>query len=134
MDGGRREAHAGFVAHFTDAIYEPDAPDNDEVALFGTDEGADELREWSKRPDELLAHPTVRYMLGEDAEAIVASARSAEQPDIDDALIGAGFTLIRVAGRIDREGRTWVREALRGGPGVARLAGSWSFTDQRRAA
>ncbi len=105
-------AHPRFAAHFTRRIYDPDDFRNDELPPFGSDEGSDEVHDWAERIDELRRNPTLRHMLGEHADAEIASLRTHAQVDADDILIGAGFTLLRFTGQIDAEGRGWLLEAL----------------------
>lgn len=105
-------AHPSFAAHFTDPIYDPDDYQNDERPPFGSDEGWDEVHDWAERIDDLQAHPTLRYMLGDNAEGQMAELRDIEQIDVDDILIGQGFTLLRFTGQIDPEGRGWLLEVL----------------------
>ena len=79
---------------------------------FGSDEGSDEIHDWADRLDELRQNPTLRYMVGTDADALIANLRKSESVDVDDIVVGQGFTLLRFTGQIDGEGRRWLREAL----------------------
>ena len=104
--------HPRFAAHFKQRFYDADDARNDDLPPFGNDEGSDEVHEWAGRLDELQTHPTLRHMLGEDADGVVAELRTSEQADVDDILIGTGFSLLRFTGQIDAEGRAWLRKAL----------------------
>ncbi|MGW5237602.1 hypothetical protein ACWEOW_01575 [Monashia sp. NPDC004114] len=139
LEGTGAPAHEAFVAHFTDPIYDDPA---EEFAPFGSDEGADILSEWVERADDLDDRSTVRFVLqdwfedSEDLQAFLhdlelaaegtsgSSAEGAQTPgpripepggDVDGATIvlGAGFTLLRLTGHIDSEGRRLVLAALR---------------------
>ncbi len=112
-------ADPAFRAHFADSVYED--PEG-EFAPFGTDEGADLLAEWSERVEELSDDMTVADLLAESGfegvlEDLDLSDSGAAVPEpggpIDAAtiVVGAAFTLLRLAGRIDPEGR---QAALRG--------------------
>lgn len=111
-----RPAHPAFAAHFTRAVYDPDAEAfGDDVPPFGSDEGWDQVFEWAERADELAAHPTLRFMIEANdmsADEFVAELAATEQVDVDDILIGMGFTLLRYTGQIDPEGRGWLEQAL----------------------
>lgn len=116
---GLPEAAPAFVTHFTDPIYDDPA---DEFAPFGTDEGWDLLHEWAERRDELSPSTTVADLIGESAfDEFVAKLDEEESPGIPapggqvDAatiIIGAGFTLLRLAGHIDDAGREQTLKAL----------------------
>ena len=139
IDGTGAPAHEAFVAHFTDPVY--DDP-SEEFAPFGTDEGADILAEWVERAEDLDSGSTVRFVLQdafEDPEDLQAfleglavasdgtSGSSAEgdptpgtripesggEVDVATIVLGAGFTLLRLTGHIDSEGRGLVLAALR---------------------
>jgi len=105
-------SHPLFASHFTKRLYDAEDFSNDDVAPFGTDEGWDAVREWADRVDDLVANPTLRYMIGQDADAFIAELKADPQTDVDDVVIGQGFTLLRVTGQIDAEGRAWLTEAL----------------------
>lgn len=118
-DDSLPEAAPAFAAHFTHPVYEDQAS---EIAPFGTDEGWDMLHEWAERRDELTAATTVRDLLvdsgfeGIEEELDVPEQSSIPQPggqtDAAVVTIGAGFTLLRLTGRIDREGRALTLKAL----------------------
>lgn len=111
------EAAPAFAAHFTDPIY--DDPGT-EFAPFGSDEGWDMLHEWDERRDELTPQTTVADLIEGSGFADLVSAAGFEFSDdipepggLEDAAtiaVGAGFTLLRLTGQIDAEGR---RESLR---------------------
>lgn len=105
-------AHPRFAAHFTHQLYDPDDFRNVELPPFGSDEGSDEVHDWAERLEELQRNPTLRYMLGNSADAVISDLRAHAQVDADDILIGQGFTLLRFTGRIDLEGRRWLVETL----------------------
>lgn len=107
--------HPTFLAHFTDEIYGEDAG---EFGPFATDEGSDILARWSERPEKLAAGATVRQLLEDDVEDPsevdeMASGRF-DSEDVDGAtiVVGAAFTLLRLAGSIDTEGKAAVLAAL----------------------
>lgn len=106
-------AHANFADHFTDPLY--DDP-SEELAPFGSDEGADMLAEWADRRSELGASTTVRMLLADgvdDVDQLVAELEVEPDAGVDSIIIGAGFTLLRLCGHIDAEGRDLVNGALR---------------------
>lgn len=108
-----------FAAHFTDPVYNDPAG---EFAPFGTDEGFDQLYQWDERRDELGADTTVAELIDESGFAdVVKSLDSPEgagipkpggQVDAAVITIGAGFTLLRLTGHIDEEGRQHTLKAL----------------------
>lgn len=108
-----------FRAHFTDPVYDDGG---DEMAPFGSDEGWDMLMEWGERRDELSARTTVRELLDEsdfgemidelDVPEPPGIPMPAGQVDAATITIGAGFTLLRLTGHIDEEGRRLVLKAL----------------------
>lgn len=113
------DARASFTAHFSDPIYEDVA---DEFAPFGSDEGWDLLHEWAERRDELRAGTTLAELIEESgfgdlaAEIVVQEDSGIPAPggQIDAAtiVVGAGFTLLRLSGRIDDAGRQHMLDAL----------------------
>lgn len=107
--------HPAFAAHFTDPLYDDEGA---EFAPFGTDEGWDMLAEWSERVDELNDASTVRQLLaehgGDDIDGFIEEAVG-DATDLGGIVIGAGFTLLRLTGRIDDEGRQWTLAALDAG-------------------
>lgn len=112
-------AHPAFSAHFTDPLYDDEGA---EFAPFGTDEGWDLVMEWGERRDELTAASTVRDVVEDDelydealAELGRVPAEGEDAPDLVDTatiVVGAGFTLLRLTGRIDEEGKQLVLQAL----------------------
>lgn len=124
MDDTLPPAHPRFLAHFTHRLYDADDYTNDDVPPFGNDEGSDEVHDWAERTDELRDHPTLRHMLGDEADAMIADLERTPQTDVDDIVIGQGFTLLRFTGQIDPEGRRWLVDALR-----RQKAGGWDGTE-----
>jgi uncharacterized protein YfeS len=108
-------ADDAFTDHFTSPIYD-DA--GDELAPFGTDEGADLLADWAARTDELGPTTTVRDLLADglddpaDVDGMLAELDDEDGVDAATVVVGAGFTLLRLTGQIDDEGRTAVLRAL----------------------
>lgn len=120
-DEGLPQAHPAFDAHFTDPLYEDEA---DELAPFGSDEGWDLVHGWGGRRAELSASSTVRDLLEDDEmgfalDELDAPAEPSPVPepggrvDASVIVVGAGFTLMRLTGQIDDEGRELVLAALR---------------------
>jgi uncharacterized protein YfeS len=122
-DGGTSETRVGidapaddaFTEHFTSPIYnDPEG----EFAPFGNDEGADLLAEWAERADELGPTSTVRDLLADgfddpaDVDGLVADLDTEDDVDAAFIIVGAGFTLLRLTGLIDDEGRRLVLRAL----------------------
>ena len=110
--------HPGFVARFTDPLYEDEG---EELAPFGSDEGWDLVREWGERRDELSADATVQEVLDESPfpEAVAHLGDPDERVpgplggvDAATYVIASGFTLLRLTGRIDHEGRAATLRAL----------------------
>jgi uncharacterized protein YfeS len=108
-------ADDAFTEHFTSPIYDDPAG---EFAPFGNDEGADMLADWAERTDELSPTSTVRDLLADgsddpgDVDAMFAELDDEDGIDAAFFVIGAGFTLLRLTGQIDDEGRTAVLRAL----------------------
>jgi uncharacterized protein YfeS len=104
-----------FTDHFTSPIYDDPAG---EFAPFGTDEGADLLTEWAARRDELGPASTVRDLLSAavddpaDVDGLMADLDDEDGVDAATIVVGAGFTLLRLTGQIDDEGRALVQRAL----------------------
>lgn len=108
-----------FAAHFTDPVY--DDPAN-ELAPFGSDEGWDLLYEWDERRDELQPDTTVADLIEKSGFAGIVSELDIDegagipapggQIDAATITIGAGFTLLRLTGHIDEEGRQQTLKAL----------------------
>ena len=96
---------AAFSAHFTDPLYDDPV---DEMAPFGSDEGADLLAEWAERRDELDATSTVANVLDDSPPHGLAPGT------VDDAIAvrSAGFVLLRLTGHIDDAGRRATLAAL----------------------
>jgi hypothetical protein len=103
--------HPSFAAHFTNPIYDADAAENDDILPFGTDEGFDTVWDWADRIAELQADPRLDVVLGVDARHIAAEAR--EDDEAADALIAAGFTLLRYTGAIGPADRRILAQVVR---------------------
>jgi uncharacterized protein YfeS len=116
---GLPKADAAFAAHFTDPVYNDPSG---EFAPFGTDEGYDLLHEWADRRDELGPNTTVADLIEESGFAdVVSELDSPEgagipspggQVDAATITIGAGFTLLRLTGHIDKAGRNQTLKAI----------------------
>lgn len=105
-------AHQHFVAHFTDPLYEDSGG---EFVPFGTDEGADMLANWAARRSELSQSSSLRDLLSEyvdDVDEFLGALADAADVGLDAVIIGAGFTLLRLTGQIDVEGRVVLGKAL----------------------
>ena len=103
--------HPEFAAHFRDPIY--DDP-GDDLAPFGNDEGWDLLAGWVKRADELDSGSTLAQILPEwfeDAPLVPADLNE-DDVGLNDIVIGAGFTLLRLTGQIGEADRALVLRAL----------------------
>lgn len=119
LDGDLPKAAPEFAAHFTHGIYED--PTN-EFAPFGSDEGWDLLHEWAEQRDQLEPSTTLADLIEASGFADVVaefdSTRPESMPDpggqVDAATvtIGAGFTLLRLTGHIDEDGRQQTLKAL----------------------
>jgi uncharacterized protein YfeS len=111
---GLPNAHPRFAAHFTDPLYDDQGG---EFAPFGTDEGADVLAEWAARRSELSESASLRTLLSAEGldDGDFLADQPGREPDVglDAAIIGAGFTLLRLTGQIDPEGREILSGALR---------------------
>lgn len=112
-------ADPAFARHFTDPVYEDQGG---EFAPFGTDEGWDMLYEWAARRSTLDDSTTVADLLnGTDFGWVTETLDEPEGPGIPEPagqvdaatiMIGAGFTLLRLTGHIDDEGRRQTLKAL----------------------
>lgn len=105
-------AHPRFASHFTDPLY---GDQGGEFAPFGTDEGADLVAEWADRRADLETSGTLRSLLAEefdDVDEFLADQASDADVGMDAMIIGAGFTLLRLTGRIDTDGREILAAAL----------------------
>jgi len=108
-----------FAAHFTDPLYDDPAS---ELAPFGTDEGADLLHEWAGRRDELGPSSTLAHLLEEEGASEMVEDLDLPVTDPDRApdglvdaattVVGAGFTLLRLTGRLDVQGLADTRKAV----------------------
>lgn len=99
------KADPAFAAHFTDPLYEDVS---DERTPFGSDAGADILASWESMRDDLGPESTVADVLGGYPEAYLGDE------SFDDAQMvqGAGFTLLRLTGHIDEDGKRATLRAL----------------------
>jgi hypothetical protein len=103
--------HPSFAAHFRDPIYDDPA---DDFAPFGNDEGADLLADWADRAEKLGSGSTLRQIAPEwfeDAPLLPADLNE-DDVDLNDIVIGAGFTLLRLTGQIGEQDRALVLRAL----------------------
>lgn len=103
--------HPRYVAHFTDPLYDDVS---DDAAPFGSDQGADMLRDaelagWTLPPDSTIAS---LLPWGTVEECFAEAARG----DIDGLLLiyAAGFLLLRFEGRISDADREVLLRALEG--------------------
>lgn len=101
--------HPRFAAHFTDPLY---YDEGEELAPFGSDEGSDTLYNWIDRRDQVDDSTTVRWLLEQDMPGFFGHPEWSGT-DVDAFVIAAGFTLILLTGRIDREGKDLALNALR---------------------
>ena len=103
--------HPEFAAHFRDPIYDDPA---DGFAPFGNDEGWDLLADCVKRIDELDGDSTLKQIAPEWFEdgTLVPSDLNEDDVDLNDIVIGAGFTLLRLTGQIGEADRALVLRAL----------------------
>lgn len=103
--------HPDFAAHFRDPLYDDPA---DDLAPFGNDEGWDLLADWAKRSDQLDGSSTLEQIAPEWFEdaPLVPDDLSEDDVDLNDIVIGAGFTLLRLTGQIGEVDRALVLRAL----------------------
>lgn len=105
-------AHPGFLRTFSSDLYDDQA---DEFAPFGSDEGWDAMAEIVEDFMPLDPEVTLRQ-LSEEVLELVDEEFDATDPDetadSDFAVIGVGFTILRLTGRIDAEGRQWLIDAI----------------------
>lgn len=100
------QAAPAFAAHFTDPLYEDSG---NSLAPFGSDEGADTLADWADRRDELGPTSTLADVLEDDPADYLGDDQDVFGPMFVQA---AGFTLLRLTGHIDAEGRAALLGAL----------------------
>lgn len=119
-DGGDLPtAHPRFSAHFTAPLYDDAGED---FGPFGSDEGFELVHEWAGRRAELDSGATVaRILISEGLTEFERWSRPVKLRDCPDpaALVDeavfvqiAGFSMLRLAGRIDPEGGLMVLHAL----------------------
>jgi uncharacterized protein YfeS len=105
-------AHPDFLRAFPGDLYDDQA---DEFAPFGSDEGWDAMAEIVEDLMPLDPDVTLRQ-LSEEVLELVDEEFEATDPDetadSDFAVIGVGFTILRLTGRIDAEGRQWLIDAI----------------------
>lgn len=110
---GMAPAHPRFAAHFTHPMYNDPA---DDWAPFGSDEAADTLAEWEERRDELTPTSRPRDMYDSEEEWQESVAEIGTSPlDADDEatwVVARAFTLLRLTGQIDDEGKAVVLRGL----------------------
>ncbi|SDD91111.1 hypothetical protein [Auraticoccus monumenti] len=107
------KSYEWFTGHFTHPLYTDEAA---ELGPFGNDTGADFFSEWEERGYALRSSTTVRYLLAKtvdgDVDAFLAEGEQGDIEELDEVLIAAGFTLLRLTRQIDSEGLSWTRAAL----------------------
>jgi hypothetical protein len=111
--------HPSFAAHFTDPVYSDVVG---EFAPFGTDEGFELLQSWADRREDLSPTATLAWLLAESGLDDLLGQLDADEPgmipepggQIDAAtfVVAAGFTLLRLTGRIDEDGKSLTLRAL----------------------
>ncbi len=105
-------AHPDFLTRFSAEIYSDQA---DEFAPFGSDEGWDAMAEIVEDFMPLDPDTSLREL---SEEVLEIEGVEFEQTDLEDtaesdfAVIGVGFTILRLTGRIDAEGRQWLIDAI----------------------
>lgn len=118
-EGELPAAHPAFAAHFVDPLYDDAGAD---FGPFGSDEGYEFVREWGTRRAELGPGSTVAGLLGEQEAGFLDRWQQTVDPSacpdaaalVDEAVWvqAAGFTLLRLAGYIDAEGKVATLHAL----------------------
>ena len=111
-DGSLPEPHPAFAARFTADFY---LDQGDEFAPFGNDEAADSVAELLQVRRRIVPTTNLRPLVAvalEEEPATVFDAMDVEEYDINAIVIGVGFLLILLTGRIDDEGRRQVVAAL----------------------
>lgn len=106
------EAHPEFQRAFPSPLYDDQA---DEFAPFGSDEGWDAMAEILEDHTPLGDDVTLRALSEEALELTDEEFRATdldETEETDFAVIGVGFTILRLRGRIDDEGRRWLIDAV----------------------
>lgn len=107
------KSYEWFTGHFTHPLYTDEAA---ELGPFGNDTGADFFSEWEERGHALKSSTTVRHLLAKtvdgDVDAFLAEGEQGDIEELDEVLIAAGFTLLRLTRQIDPEGLSWTRAAL----------------------
>lgn len=86
---------------------------SDDLAPFGSDEGADLLADWTQRRRELEDSPTLQNVLEMDAadiEQILNEPNSVDGPNL---VVSGAFVLLWLTGTIDERGLAWARNAAK---------------------
>ena len=97
------EAHPDFRAHFSDPVYDSEGTDE---APFGNDEGWELVMDWGARRDELLPDGRIATIFGtEDILTFAGPMVGVDGLDTAQNVVGAGFTVLRLTGRITEEDR-----------------------------
>jgi len=104
-DGSLPEPHPAFRAHFTAPFY---VDQGDEFAPFGNDEAADSVADLLAVRHRIVETTTLRALaavaFGDEAKAVFENLQY-DDDHVDPIIIGVGFLLIYLTGRIDDEGR-----------------------------
>ncbi len=107
------KSYGWFTGHFTHPLYTDEAA---ELGPFGNDTGADFLSEWEDRASTLRSSTTVRDLIAKtisgDVDSFLAEGERDDITELDELLVAAGFTLLRLTRQIDPEGLDWTRTAL----------------------
>ena len=104
-DGSLPEPHPAFRAHFTAPFY---ADQGDEFAPFGNDEASDSVADLLAVRHRIVETTTLRALaavaFGDEAKSVFENLQY-DDDHVDPIIIGVGFLLIYLTGRIDDEGR-----------------------------
>jgi len=104
--------HPAFAARFTADFYLDQA---DEFAPFGSDEASDSVAELLQVRRRIVPTTNLRPLVAvalEEAPATVFEDMDVDEEHVNTIVIGVGFLLILLTGRIDDEGRRQVIAAL----------------------
>jgi len=104
--------HPAFAARFTADFYLDQA---DDLAPFGSDEAADAVAELLQLRRRIVPTTALRPLVAvalEEEPASVFEAMDIDEEHVNTIVIGVGFLLILLTGRIDDEGRRQVIAAL----------------------
>lgn len=111
-DGSLPEPHPAFTARFTADFY---LEQGDEFAPFGSDEAADVVAELLQLRRRIVPTTALRPLVAvalEEEPATVFESMDIDEEHVNSIVIGVGFLLILLTGRIDDEGRRQVIAAL----------------------